>query len=347
MLLLLTLACDSDTTLHTIEDVNAGDDTTISGRVCSPWTYTWLEGATVYTHLFDVDNNLYDTVTAITDESGYYALTSLPTGRTYTIYIQMGNEMVDMFEAELPVAGGLSLKDPECGGGGGGVVVISGAYDEFDKVLPAVGIAAYDTVNGETGSDLVDFLSDPMNLVDYEKVFFTGGHTEEDVFYDTDGNGDAAAIQAVHDTLRSYVQGGGEIYATDWSYDVIESVWPNHIDYLGDDVEPDVAQRGETGGVTAHVTDKDMGDVVGSEVTVVYDLIEWPLIESVSGDVTIHMTGTAQWRDGFEIYDVPASPLLVSFTDGDGLVVVSTFRFTTQAKRDDGLPFIDYIINDI
>lgn len=347
MLLLLSLACESDSTFHVVTDVNAGEDTTISGRVCSPWTNTWLEGASVYTHLFDNDNNLYATVSTTTDVTGAYALTELPTGRTYTIYIQMGNEMVDMFEAELPLAGGLEVKEPECGGGGGGVVVISGAYDEFDKVLPAVGVSAYDTVNGETGSDLIDFLASVDNLNEYEKVFFTGGHTEEDVFYDTDGNGDAAAIQAVHDSLRAYVQGGGEVYVTDWSYDVIESIWPNHIDFLGDDTLADVAQRGETGGVSAHVTDKDMGNVVGSDVTVVYDLIEWPLIESVSGDVTIHMTGTATWRDGFETYDIPSSPMLVSFTDGDGLVLMSTFRFTTQAKRDDGLEYIDYIINDI
>ena len=347
MMTLLLLACTPDNTLHHIEDVSEGDDTTISGRICSPYTDTWLEGATVYTHLFDADNVLYDTVQSLTDETGLFALTGLPVDRTYMIYVQFGSEMIDQFEVKLPEAGGVELDTPSCGGGGGGVVVISGDYDEFDKVLPAVGIPAYDTVNGQTGDELLEFLSDLENFGEYEKVFLDGGHIEEDVFYDTDGNGDAAAIAQVQANLLTYVQQGGQVYATDWSYDVVETLWPDRVEFLGDDTVPDEAQRGETGGVTVHVSDQDMGNVVGADVVVVYDLIEWPVVESVGAETTIHMTGDAVWRDGFDTYTVAASPMLVSFTDGAGQVVFSSFRYTTQAKRDDGLPYIDYIINDL
>lgn len=347
MLTLLLFACTPDNTLHRVEDVNAGTDTTISGRICSPYTDTWLEGATVYTHLFDSDNVLYDTAQSLTDETGLFALTSLPTNETYMIYVQYGSEMIDQFEVKLPETGGYELDTPSCGGGGGGVLVISGDYDEFDKVLPAVGIPAYDVVNGQTGNELVEFLSNLDNLVEYDKLFLDGGHIEEDVFYDTDGDGDAATIALVQSNLIAYVQQGGSIYATDWSYDVVEVLYPGHIEFLGDDLAPDDAQRGETGAVTAHVADQDMGDVVGANVTVVYDLIEWPLVESVSGDVTIHMTADAVWRDGFDTYTVPSAPMLVSFADGDGKVVFSSFRYTTQAKRTSSLPYISYIINDL
>ena len=336
MLNLILLACAPDNTLHNIEDVSAGDDTTISGRICSPYTDTWLEGATVYTHLFDGDNVLYDTVQSITDETGLFALTGLPVDRAYMIYVQFGSEMIDQFEIKLPEAGGVELDTPSCGGGGGEVVVITGDYDDFDKVLPAVGIPAYDVVNGQTGDELVEFLGNIDSLLEYEKVFLDGGHIEEDVFYDTDGDGDAATIAQVQANLLTYVQQGGTLYATDWSYDVVEGLWPDRIEFLGDDLVPDEAQRGETGGVTAHVTDKDMGEAVGADVVVVYDLIEWPVVESVGADATIHPTGDATWRDGFDDYTIAASPMLVSFSDGKGRVVFSSFRYTAQAKRSAG-----------
>jgi len=347
MLAILLLACAPDNTLHHIEDVNEGDDTTIQGRICNPYTETWLEGGTVYTHLFDSDNNLYDTVQSLTDDTGLFVLTGLPTNRDYMIFVQYGAEMIDQFEVHLPEAGGVELDTPACGGGGGGVLVVSGDYDEFDKVLPAVGIPAYDVVNGQTGDELVGFLSDLENLKEYEKIFLDGGHIEEDVFYDTDGNGDSATIAQVRANLLTYVQQGGVLYATDWSYDVIEVIWPKKIEFLGDDLVADEAQRGEDGGVTAHVSDQDMGTAVGADVIVVYDLIEWPVVESVDADTTIHMLGDAKWRDGFDVYTIPASPMLVSFAEGDGKVVFSTFRYTTQAKRDDGLLYVDYIINDL
>jgi hypothetical protein len=344
--LLFLLACTPDQTFHIVDDAYDGDDSTITGRVCNPVTSTWVEGAQVYTHLIDDEGVLYDTARTTSDEAGWWALTGLPTDSVYTIYVQYGSEMIDIIEVDLPQFGGADIEPPSCSGGGGDIVVISGDYDEFDKVLEATGNPDYDLVNGQTGEELVDFLSDVENLNQYEKVFFTGGHLEEDIFYDTDGDGDPTVIYGVQDSIRAYVEGGGKLYVTDWSYDVIEAVWPDHIDFLGDDLVPDAAQKGEPGQIISHVNDQDMGDAVGADVAILYDLIEWPLIESVHPDVKVHIDGHAQWRDGFDLYTVPDSPMLVSFEAGGGQVVFTSFRHTAQAKGS-GLPIVDYIINDL
>ena len=53
----------------------------ITGQLCDEVRQVWLEGATVYTHLYDDDGVIYDTVTDVTDAEGRVEL-ALPTART-------------------------------------------------------------------------------------------------------------------------------------------------------------------------------------------------------------------------------------------------------------------------
>ena len=141
--------------------------------------------------------------------------------------------------------------------------------------------------------------------------------------------------EVIRSNIKAYVEAGGAIYASDWAYDVVEQTWPSAINFVGADEIPDSAQLGEYGIINAAVSDAALAEWLGSDYTQVeYDLPVWPPIEGVADTVSVHMTGSIDYREGISIYTVAASPLLVSFTVGDGKVAYSTFRVAKNADAD-------------
>lgn len=326
---LATTACKNDNSLAAVVPKPDGDLVTVQGRVCDPDRGTWLEGATAYMHLFTDDGVHYDTKMDETDEGGYFQLVDIPYGDLQPIFVQYGNAVIDQYTVEAPEGlTYITLPDPDCGGGDAAFAVVSGDYDDFAVTLQELGYGSFDVVNGQTGDELVQFLGNAEGLANYDAIFFGGGHLEEDVIYDTNGSdvdGQVAEIQA---TLRAYVENGGHLVATDWSYDLIEVLWPDRIAFLGDDLVADDAQRGETGTVTAAITNDDLLASAGvTEVNISYDLIEWPLIEDVSPDTNVYLRGTVTFREGQDTQALRDKPLLVGFSVGAGTVWFSTFRF--------------------
>lgn len=329
---LWTAGCKSDNSLAVVVDRGTGDTLTIEGRVCDPDRGTWLEGAEVYMHLFDGDGTLYQTISDESDADGIYQLVDVPVDGVQPIYIQYGNQVIDQFEVQVPEGSAyVTLPDPECGGTDAALAVVSGDYEDFDTTLQAMGIGNFDIINGQTGDELIQFLTNDTALSAYQAIIFGGGHLEEDVFYDTNGSDVDDKVSLVRAALKAYIQGGGTIIVTDWSYDIVESIWPDQVNFLGDDTVPDDAQRGDAGLVVADVVDADLKATVGnSQVNVDYDLIEFPLVESVDASTTVYLRGDVAWRDGESSYVQSSSPLLVSFTDGSGTVWLSTFRFSAN-----------------
>ena len=310
-------------------------DLTLSGRVCDTTRNTWLEGAMVYTHLIDSDGVLYSTRTVATDVDGYWTMEGMAADFDYTIYVQHGSQLLDLFEVSMG-SDDIVLPDPPClDNAEVEVAVVTGDYDDFGEVLTKLGVADYKTVNGTTGEELRQFLLNTESLMTYDAIFFPGGHIEEDVVYDSDGSDTAGKVAEVKDALRAYVEAGGVIYASDWSYDVVEQVFPGRLDFLGDDYKPDDAQKGEPGTIHCEIPDTDLADAVGAnKVDILFDLDAWPVVEDIGNGVNVHMTGDATYRVGFEQFTVEDAPLLVSFPQGDGRVVFSSWR---QSKNADGV----------
>ncbi|MED5373628.1 MAG: hypothetical protein VX899_21605 [Myxococcota bacterium] len=331
---MLLLACQGpETTLTAINDNGSGNVDGILGRVCDPETATWLEGAVAYTHLFR-DGELYDTRRSVSDIDGYWNLSDLTPEQTYTVYIQYGSEIIDQREIYIPPSGGIALDEPDCGGGTGRLAVVSGNYDDLGRVLEGLGYGGYEAVNGNNAAELAALLSVPENLVVYDAILFSGGHIEEDVLYDSDGSGHQAQVDAVIASLQAYVDQGGILIATDWSYDLIEAGWPEAVDWYGDDLLPDDAQRGEPGTVNARVDDADLASTTGlSTAEVRYDLPSFPVIETVGADTTIYLSGAVAYRDGMQTYSL-AGPMTVGFNSGEGEVLFSNWRFDANAKTE-------------
>ena len=333
---LLAAGCKNDSSLAVVVDHGVGDVALVEGRVCDPERGTWLEGADVYMHLFDENGSHYNTLWDDTDADGRFQLVDVPIDGLQPVFVQYGAAVIDQFEITIPVGQTyVVLPDPVCGGGGAAMAVVTGDYDDFEVTLQDLGFGDFDLVNGQTGDELVQFLSSEAALGAYDAIFFGGGHLEEDIFYDTDGSDTDRNVDKVKAALQAYVNAGGKVVATDWSYDVVEAVWPGQVTFLGQDAVPDDAQRGETGTISARILDEALATTVGGErVELTYDLIEYPIIAAVDATTTTHLQGDAVWRDGEATYTETGSPLLVSFSTGAGTVWFSTFRFGANTEGD-------------
>ena len=308
----------------------------VKGRVCDPSGLTWLADAMVYTHLYDQNGKLYDTRMAYSDRDGYWMLSDLPESVTYEIFVQWGAETLESHSVTIVADQTQELEEPDCFDPlQMDVAIITGDYDDFNLVLNDMGFANYELIDGLTENEIVDFLSSPTDMGRYDMIFFNGGHVEEDVIYDENGDDLDGTVDLILDNIQNYVNDGGVVYASDWAYDVIETVWPQRIDFVGDDNTPDDAQKGEFDFITAAVTDASLGEFLGENyVDIEYDLPVWPPIEGVHDSTSTHLTGSVQYREGTAIYTLPSSPILVSFSAGAGRVFFSTFRVAKNGTND-------------
>ncbi len=333
--LALLTACAPENEIHRTPESYGADLASITSRVCHPLTGNWIEGALVYTNVLNGDDEIVDTRVTWTDAEGLFILTDLPAPNDYEVWVQAGQDLLDLYEVRVEAAEDKLVERENCAVGGDlNVAVITGDYDESTDLFGELGISNVSLVNGLTGSEIVDFLTDAEHLADFDMVFLDGGHIEAGVVY-AETIDDQATVTAVKEALRAYVEDeGGMLIASDWAYDAIERVWPDAITWMGDDTVPDDAQIGEAMTVQAEIVDADLSTAVGfGDISVSYDLSVWPVMESVSTEVTVHLTGGIKYREGMEAYSMLDAPLAASFPAGQGHVVFTTWR--NQANHKD------------
>lgn len=345
LLPLLLLACSEHSIFIPPDSTGSASPGSIAGRVCDPSGRTWLPDAQVYTNIYTDDNALYDTRLAYSDREGFWLLDQLPPFFTYKVYIQYGNEMLDTEQVYVDDGTDVVLPEPECFDPlQVNVAIVTGDFDDFQLVLTNMGFANYTLIDGLTDTDLTDFLMSAPDMEFYDIIFFNGGHLEEDVIYDSDGTDLAGDTATIRQNIKSYVENGGAIYASDWAYDVVEQIWPDRLDFVGDDSTPDDAQKGEYDFVNAAVSDASLAEFVDKDfVEIEFDLPVWPPIMNADDSVSVHLTGDVTYREGTSTYAKPTSPLLISFTAGEGKVVFSTFRVAKNAT-DDMMKALQYMM---
>ncbi len=322
-------ACENESNLARVPDIYGHGDGSIAGRVCDPERFVWLEGATVYTHVIDTSGELRDTRKTESDEDGSWVLDGLADG-TYTVYVQYGSTTVDMFDVKVFNGRETEVPQGSCAGSGDvEVAVITGDFDDFDAVLQAAGVGGAHEVNGQSGAELLQFLENPTEMDGYDAIFFAGGHLEDGIFYSTDGSA-AETVTLVKDNLQAYVNAGGIVFASDWSYDVIEETWPAQITFLGDG-GPETAQVGEPELLKCDVNNADLEDELGKEtVNVDLDLDAWPVVDAVGDEAKVFLSADATWRKGMETGTEKNSPMLVEFEVGKGKVVFTPWRMSAN-----------------
>ncbi len=335
-LLLAAMGCESDNALSaTVPRTVVVNPGSITGRICDPTGRTWLADALAYVNVTDDAGLIYQTEKAFTDLDGYFTIDGLPGNKNYTVYVTYGPSELMAEEVYIGNGENLTLPEPSCFDPLElDVAVITGHYDDFSRVLDDMGFVNHHPVDGTDQDLLTQFLSSPTELAKYDLIFFNGGIVEQGVIYDReDAENPVPAL--VMQNIRDYVEAGGSIYASDWSYDVVEIAWPDKIDFVGVDEVPDDAQLGDYEQLQAAVTDASLSEYLAKQyIELEYDLPVWPPIETVSRSVSVHLTGTVPYSDGFSDYTLSGVPLLVTFNAGEGKVAFSTFRVVRNGNED-------------
>jgi hypothetical protein len=172
----------------------------------------------------------------------------------------------------------------------------------------------------------------------YDAVFLNSGSRGWGAY---EYNGVAEDNQLLSDpevlqNIEEFVAQGNTLVLTDWTYDLIEAIWPEMLEFYGEDTEVDAAQAGLLGTVSATVTDTVLATSLDQEnVNVAFNFSNWSVIESVASDVKVHLRGDIPYRisasEGTGILE--DVPLLVSFEKGGGQVIFASFHWAAQTPE--------------
>jgi len=318
----------------------------IPGRACAPSGASWLADGLVYTNITDSAGKVIDVRRSFSDRDGYWTLPDLEPNREYTVYIQSGADVIFTETFLVRDNEDIIVPEPVCFDPQAmNIAVVAGDYDNMQRLLNQMGFINFTIIDGTNFDELKGFLTRPENLEPFDVIFLNGGHVEEGIFYSSDVTNRTPEIVSV--LLEEYVWNGGNVVASDWAYDDIELVWPNAIDFLGDDLEPNAAQLGEYSNFQATVTDNTLEDFMGTaNVEIEYDLPVWPPMLEVEDYVSVHLRGDVSYREGTESYVLEDVPLLVSFSGGEGRVAFSTFRVAANQSEQMGLIY-QYIMYNV
>ena len=250
------------------------------------------------------------------------------------------------------------------------IAVVTGNYDSMEIVLAKLGFGSINSWGQlEYGTEKFDLYDGNYSLNDnkypnfdalfldldsdgkpdiynYDIVFINcGNNYEYDVLTDT----------TKISILREYVNQGGRLYITDLSYDFVEQVFPEFLDFYGSDTTPESSQEvmgaAEVGnaGITAEadVLDTTLAkwletvscvDILGNSVKCINSstntvhiegfLSGWAVINGPhpthNSDVKIWVEGNVSWWDGSDQNGV--KPLTVSFSVGKGKVLYTSYH---------------------
>lgn len=229
----------------------------------------------------------------------------------------------------------------------GDVAVVTGDYDSIQTILDQfeVEYTLYDGyINGPFEEVYHDIPEDTVEsllmnrdiLLTYDILFINCGArgmgSINPVRYEEDNH--LIEDESVIANLIEFVQGGGYLYVSDWAYDIVERAFPDWIDFMGEDTEPDSAQVGKAGIVEVTLRDEKMKEELGKgtiQVNFNYDV--WALIESTRAEVLAE--GTVEYFDDYpDVDELPNAPLMIHFDEGKGKVFFTSFHYENSATQD-------------
>lgn len=256
-----------------------------------------------------------EVIEVTTDNEGRFDLTGVPAGE-HTLLIQKGS-----FRAEQTVvitAGEvLELDEEECALEPEDIriaFVRGSTNDHMRDVLTTLGIddGQIDSFGAEWAESL---LSGDQAITGYDVLFLSCRSDEDDL----------RANPAMASALRDYIEAGGSVYASDQAYGIIEFLFPDKIDFEGDDTERNAANKGNSvDDLDANIVDFNMASSFGSNsATLGYPLRTWSVMRSVANDVDVYAKANAPLIGGGRVNNAPQ---IVGFDHGQGRVIYSSFH---------------------
>lgn len=247
--------------------------------------------------------------------------------RVRTVNVAEGDAMVDLALTTLPAA-----SDPSNGDDIPKMAVLDGTYDDIENSLAKLGLGQVDSygdlVSGTESFTLVQdsarnaFLTDYATLSQYHIVYFPCATSWPDGFLS-----DPNVIQ----NLRQYMNDGGRLYVTDYTYDVLRQTDANPISWLYDTGSYGSAESGYYD-ANSTATDQGLADWLGAQgITTFLAEANWTVIDSVNPYPANDEDGTATtfdptvWVTG-DVPGVGQKPLTVSYQHGCGRALFSTYH---------------------
>ena len=124
-------------------------------------------------------------------------------------------------------------------------------------------------------------------------------------------------------TLRSYIAGGGRIYASDWAQAVVREMFPT--DVMG------FQRIGNAQTIYGRVVDPSLRAFVAKDsVEIRYDLGIWEILDSLSIRPAILLRGDYSTSSGSRTN----KPLAIIIDEGSGRVVYTTFHNEANVTTD-------------
>ncbi len=276
------------------------------GRICDPSGNGWVVGARVWV---DDGGVIVETTT---DENGAFRLDGL-TGGTHDVHVEKGSWSAVLEDADVIDGVTMSLPDDLCLSDDDVTVgVIPGLYDSVEVLLNDLGID-YESIN-----DPQSLWNDPTELERFDVIFANCSEGEFGV---------ASWNQA---NVADWVHQGGSLYASDYAFWLVEQVYPNMIEFAGNDNDRYGPATGASGSTTADVLDPAMQGVVGGPTAHIdYDLGAWMQMDATVSSQTL-VQGQPPAFSGHS----GLQPMVSRQFVGDGQVIYTTFHNEAQVTAD-------------
>jgi hypothetical protein len=308
-----------------------------------------------------------------TNADGSFKLLGVPNG-SFTLVLQKGY-FRRVLKVTVPTCGHLELGKAETTLPGKNaqhdpldsvpsIAVITGAWDQMEKVLDKLGLEQKTIYNGRdygTGPESVQALLQNGALLQSHHVLLVNCGTKFESLITQPG--------PARNNLREYVRKGGRLFVTDFSYDYVEQTFPEFIDFESSDAtpppqpeEPNAAELGsENLTVRAAVQDSELKAWLGlpeikallpdGHVEITGFMTGWAVIKAVNAEVggKTWVSGGVTWAGG-----TGGRPLTASYdfrdTDkaGCGRVLFSSYH--THGTAPELLPqerILEYLILEI
>jgi len=265
---------------------------TLTGSVLAPNGSTPVAGAFVYFASGDC--------WAGTDQSGKFNVKGLPTGAT-AVRMEKG---LFRSQGNATPGGAVSLR---VDASQVKLAYVAGSFDSIEDVLERLGFTA-EALDAEQLAS--------ADLSAYSALFLNCG-MEEVYAYDD------ATVEA----MRSFVRGGGVLYASDWTEVYVQALFPDKVGFY-----PDYARVGQSGEAQARVLDEGLKRALGREQALIsFDQEGWAIIDSVPSGTTVLVSGPATTYEGTALEN---RPYMVQFPEGEGRVTYTSFHNDVQTTED-------------
>ncbi|MFH2005610.1 MAG: carboxypeptidase-like regulatory domain-containing protein [bacterium] len=298
----------------------------------------------------------------LSGDDGSFTLPVLP-GATYYLTVQKG-QFRRVRQLTVPLGDGPHLVDPEyttlpsrsdpsLGDTIPSIAVASGSYDAMETIFGKVGIGAVDEndafrcdsaegvfdvyANGGhcQGPDFAELLDDLSAMLQYHIIFVPCSEASY-----------ALTDPSVRQNIRDYTWAGGKWYVADWSYDMVEQVWPEFLEFTAGSSACDQTVLGDCNhgpsfDSDGHAVDDDLRSWLSAQGITDDDLIlreNWDTIGSLgqgkvgehpdTGDVyqPPHVWVEGPWRSGTSWRTGPNYPLTVSWPFNCGRVLFTSYH---------------------